>query len=376
LRSAITERVIYFMKTPFQEPNASGSQHELFYKNFRSAGLSDCVPIVDLRSPIEFIKGSVVGSYNVPLFSDEERHEVGCVYKQQGHLPAVQLGLEFFALKVDRFLEQIIALCPERRVAIYCWRGGMRSHSVARLLTAIGFEVFLFTGGYKCYRKDVLNALESFGSHPLLVLNGRTGSGKTALLRRLPSNFPHLDFEGIANHRGSALGDFNIDIPSPTQQNFENKIADYYTRHKDAATILVEFENFIGPVTLPLVIRNNIRSSPMVYCYRCKESRIEHLVGEYVANWSSESDELFRQRMLLFKKYFSVSFREKLVGLVEERNFSEVVRLLLDQRYDVLYDKNLNKNRWLSEIEFDLTDGFDDALTWISKRVGYKESLL
>jgi tRNA 2-selenouridine synthase len=178
--------------------------------------------VLDVRSPGEFNHAFMPGALPLPLFSDEERKEVGTAYKQVSREQAIKIGLDAFGPKMRRMVEEVEekaaarglpAKCP---VYLYCWRGGMRSGAVAWLLDLYGFEVHVLAGGYKAFRNYVLDTFTL--ELPYHILGGYTGSGKTELLHRLKElGETVVDLEGLAGHKGSAFG--NIDrLPQPTQE--------------------------------------------------------------------------------------------------------------------------------------------------------------
>ena len=133
----------------------------------------------------EYVQGHIPWALSLPLFNDEERAKVGTLYKQQGKILSVQKGLEFVGPKLKGFTKFALKLnSPE--ILVHCWRGGMRSSSMAWLLETVGLKVYLLEGGYKGYRKLVQNSF----SAPLniILLGGYTGSGKTELLQLLKSS--------------------------------------------------------------------------------------------------------------------------------------------------------------------------------------------
>ncbi len=256
------------------------------WSSLRSLVQQNKLALIDTRSAAEYAQGHCPGAVNIPLLDDAERHEVGLCYKTDGRLPAVQMGLAIFSAKVDVFIDQVskasIVTTPaphnfansfdpkknRPKVAVYCWRGGMRSQAVARLLDTLGFDVLIIKGGYKAFRKEVLQALDLLAVQPLVVLNGLTGVGKTVLLKTLGKTQPTIDFEALACHRGSAFGHFAQPEPSPTQQQFENLIANAYLAVCHHKRIIVEIEGAIGPVTVPAKIRRHILQSPMIFLDR------------------------------------------------------------------------------------------------------------
>ena len=165
---------------------------------------AESTPLLDVRSPGEYAHAHIPGALSLPLFSDDERAKVGTLYKNQGKVASVQKGLEFVGPKLKGFTKFALKLGSEE-LLMHCWRGGMRSSSMAWLMESVGLRVLLLDGGYKAYRKMVLESFES--PMKIILLGGYTGSGKTELLLQLNEAGEQIvDLEGLANHKGSAFG--------------------------------------------------------------------------------------------------------------------------------------------------------------------------
>jgi tRNA 2-selenouridine synthase len=240
-------------------------------------------PVVDVRAPAEFEKGRIPGAQNLPLFSDQERAEVGTSYKQQGRTAAVQLGLSLVGPKLAFLGEKLQTLSrshPGQPLKIHCWRGGMRSGSIAWLAETLDLEVVLLEGGYKSYRQWVLALMEQ--PWPIRLLGGRTGTGKTDLLMALAEQgVAVLDLEGLANHRGSSFG--GLGLPAqPTTEHFENKIAAVLQQHRPAQEIWVEAESVqVGRCRIPSGLWQQMQGAALLEITRPVEERLEQLVAVY-----------------------------------------------------------------------------------------------
>jgi tRNA 2-selenouridine synthase len=174
--------------------------------------------ILDVRSPAEYLQGHIPGAKSLPLLSDEERAKVGICYKQQGRETAVELGFEIVGPKCADFITQAKHLAPDKIVRLYCWRGGMRSESMAWLLERAGFHVTLLTGGYKAFRRWGRSLFQI--PQNIIILAGMTGTGKTEILKALAAKGEQiLDLEQLANHRGSSYGSLG-QLPQPTNEQF------------------------------------------------------------------------------------------------------------------------------------------------------------
>src|SRR5690606_21350444 len=139
---------------------------------------------------------------NMPLLDDAQREQVGIRYKQQGPQAAIALGLELAtpSLRAARLAQWREFYRQHPDGYLYCFRGGLRSQTTQQWLREAGIDYPRVLGGYKAMRGFLLGEFErSVRELPLLVLGGRTGSGKTAFLLQTP---PFLDLEGLARHRG------------------------------------------------------------------------------------------------------------------------------------------------------------------------------
>jgi tRNA 2-selenouridine synthase len=321
---------------------------------------------VDLRSPGEFSQGSIPGALNIPLFSNNQRHEIGLTYKTVGRLSAVSLGVEMFAeMAADQYQRFTEIAGASQEVVVHCARGGMRSQSVSIWLNSLGIRAHTLKGGYKQFRNDVLLALAQLGRHSLLVLDGRTGVGKTDLIRSLPEELPTLDLEGIANHRGSAFGDFAIGAPSPTQQNFENRLANRFLNFETHPKILCEIEQVIGPITLDLQFRRSLLQQPIVMLTRDFDDRVKRLAKEYAQGWQPEDDERFIERSKLLQRYISKENLLSIQKAVLDRKFEVATAQLLNLRYDPVYDRGFKRRNQPVLAEFNLTYEESEARAFI-----------
>ncbi len=329
---------------------------------------SRAYPLLDLRSPKEFELGHIPNAFNLPLLNNEERHQVGKLYKEAGKSEAVARGLEIFAAKASNFLAEIEKLAPNKKLAVHCWRGGMRSYLVGYWLSLAGFEVRILKGGYKSFRKDVLEGIDRLAQHPKIVLNGRTGSGKTLFIEDLiKRGCAAINLEALAHHRGSTFGGLAQKEKSPTQQNFENQLYDVYLDFEKAPRILLEIENFIGPVCVPQHIRESLQSSPMIFISRNFEDRVAILEKTYCEEWSAEAEAEFTCNIVLLRKYLSQEEEIKIVQAIQRKDFSYAISQLLTLRYDKVYDKSLRRHQQQALAHFNLSSEEDAAKDFVQK---------
>lgn len=238
------------------------------------------LPMVDVRTAAEFDNGHIPGAQNLPVFSNQERVVVGTKYKRAGKDSAVLLGLELVGPKLAWFVRQAKKIAPDKKILIHCWRGGMRSGSMAWLFETAGFTVYLLEGGYKAYRTYNRNRFAD--KSEIIILGGMTGSGKTEVLHEMMEmGHQVLDLEGVANHKGSvfgALGQAN----QPTSENFENELAQIWSKFDFFRPIWIEDEsNSVGAVWINDVLFLRMRNADVISMDISKEERIKRLVKEY-----------------------------------------------------------------------------------------------
>jgi tRNA 2-selenouridine synthase len=238
------------------------------------------IPVVDVRSPAEFEQGHIPGAINIPLFNNEERAIVGILYKKSGRLDAVLAGLEIAGKKMRQLAEPGFKAAKNKKLLLHCWRGGMRSASMAWLFETCGIQCFVLQGGYKSYRQFV----REYFSFPfnLLVIGGMTGSGKTAILKEIEKqSYQVLKLEEIAHHKGSVFGNLG-EYPQNTNEHFENEIFNALICFDIEKPIFVEDESRnIGRNTIPPEFFETLTQSRLIVTDMNKELRIHRLVEDY-----------------------------------------------------------------------------------------------
>ena len=239
--------------------------------------------IIDVRTPAEFAQGHIPGAVNVPLFSNQERTEIGIVYIQQGRIPAVSLGLRRVGPRLEELARTLLGLTDpaDRRLRIHCWRGGMRSASVAWLMeSTFGCRVTTLMGGYKAFRRWVLASFAI--PREVRVVAGLTGCGKTVILKQLADlGACVVDIERLANHKGSAFGNLGEDA-QPTQAQFENDLAFAWRATDPARPVWLEDESrMIGRRVLPDALWERKNHARFHVVALPDDERIAHLCQTY-----------------------------------------------------------------------------------------------
>lgn len=237
------------------------------------------LPVFDARCPKEYQQGHIPGALNLPLLNDEERHVVGITYKEKGNHEAVKKGFDLVGHKFSAYIREAETLAPDRKIMIYCWRGGMRSNIMAWLLNLAGFEVYLLKGGYKSYRRWCNEQFASPGK--IIIVSGKTGVGKTEILNQLAqAGEAILDLEGLASHKGSAFGGLG-QKSQPSQEQFENDLGWQLSQNKSEYLWAESESRFIGKMRIPDILFDLLCASAMIEITRSTELRAERILSEY-----------------------------------------------------------------------------------------------
>lgn len=243
-------------------------------------------PIIDVRAPIEFNSGSIPGSVNLPLLTDEERHAVGATYKQKGRDVAIELGHHLVSgeKRSSRIAQWAQFVSKNPNSVITCFRGGMRSKISQTWLTEAGFSRPRVQGGYKSFRRFLLRELERLSQREMFVVTGTTGSGKTLLIEEAEKFRPTIHLEKIAKHRGSVFGAY--DEPQPSQSDFENQLTycllKQVARNEKSPIIIEDESRMIGHSVQPEKFFLNLRNSGVLLLDEPLEQRVQVIFDEYV----------------------------------------------------------------------------------------------
>lgn len=236
--------------------------------------------LIDVRSPSEYAESTIPGSLNIPFFDDQEREEIGTLYKQVSVDAAQERGLEIISAKLPGFIKQFAAV-PGKK-AVFCWRGGMRSRTTATLLSLMNIHSYRLTGGYRAYRQWVVAMLESMSYEPpAYVIHGHTGNGKTALLRLLKERgYPVIDLERLAGHRGSVFGE--IGLRAHNQKTFDALLLDELIETANAPYVLMEAESKrIGKVVIPELVMAKKEQGTHIRIELPIEARVQNILKDY-----------------------------------------------------------------------------------------------
>ncbi len=302
--------------------------------------------VLDVRSPSEFAADHLPRAINLPVLNDEERVRVGTLYLQSP-FEAQRLGAAMISRNIARHLETVLQHKPKSwQALIYCWRGGMRSGAMAHVLAQVGWRISCLQGGYKTYRRHVLDALDVLPAQfDLRVVCGPTGSGKSRLLQSLAAMEAQvLDLEQLSQHRGSLLGNLPGQA-QPAQKMFESRVWEALRGFDLRRPVFVEAESrMIGVLRVPEALLGRMRTAPCIAIEAALQARIELLLEDY-AHFLSDPD-LLGQRLALLTELHGHKIIAHWNVLAGAGLWSELVQELLERHYDPAYRRS-------SEISFE-----------------------
>ena len=353
--------------------------------SFRDLLRSD-TPFLDVRAELEFAAGTLPGSFNIPILNNDERHQVGTCYKQQGQAQAIELGHQL--VSGDTKQQRIARWCQFAKdnpnAHLYCWRGGMRSNLTQQWMQQAGVDIPLIEGGYKALRRVLLDEIEATAHSPMIIIGGKTGTAKTPLINELATG---IDLEGFAHHRGSSFGR-RVEEP-PCQVNFENRLAIELLKKRHAFNhhpLCFEDESrMIGPISLPHNLWLAMCETPIAVVEMSLEFRVQRILQEYVVEMEQEhlavdteqGYQNYRQHLLaslyrIRKRLGSERYQqlEKVMNgaLDQQQSSGDVsaheawIETLLVDYYDPMYEHQLQNKQ--SRIQF--SGDYQQVAAWVS----------
>jgi tRNA 2-selenouridine synthase len=320
--------------------------------------LAESIPVIDVRSPKEYITGHIPGAVNIPIFDDNERIVVGTKYKKEGRIPAIIEGLKLTGPSMSSKLELALKSTGNGKLLVHCWRGGMRSEAMAWLFSLGGIETEVLEGGYKSYRNYILNSLSK--QRKMIVLGGMTGSGKTHILRFLSGYGQQvIDLEALASHKGSAFGSLG-QSPQPSTEQFANNLFNECNQLTKDLPLWVEDESRnIGTVFIPDSFYLNMQNTWTIILMMDVRTRLPRLMEEY----STYPAESLKTAILKISKRLGGDNTRDALKAVEDGNIARAIEITLCY-YDKAYMFGLKKksDRNLIYVETDSDDIETNAL--------------
>jgi len=310
-----------------------------------ASSMAEFDAIIDVRSPAEFALDHIPGAINLPVLNNEERIEIGTLYKQVSPFAAKKLGAAYVSRNIANHLESSLINFPrEWRPLIYCWRGGERSGAFTHILNRVGWKAMQLQSGYQGFRRVVIDGLDQAAKDfSFQVIAGMTGSGKTRILQEIGALGQQiLDLEGLAIHRGSVLGN-EPNIEQPSQKGFETNLWNALNQLDPNKIVFVESESKkVGGLHIPDPLMERIREGQCIELRSGTATRVSWLLREYrhfLAN-----PESFKQKLgLLTSRYGKVQV-SKWHEAIDAGDFESLVEELLVMHYDPSYQSSIVRN--------------------------------
>jgi len=300
--------------------------------------------VIDVRSPDEFALDHLPDAVNLPVLSNEERARVGTINAEQSSFEANRIGAAIISRNIAQLLENELAEKPRHwRALIYCWRGGNRSGSLATVLARIGYRVQVLEGGYRAYRRWVIDALQPLSEQQFRVIGGRTGTGKSRILRALGElGAQVLDLEALANHRGSVLG-LLPQTSQPSQKMFDTRLRVALAQLDQQQPVYVESESRkIGQVQVPESLITQIRKSPCNIIDMSVPARAHFLLDDY-PHFVDQPNLLIAH----LEKLNAMHGGKKIADwttMIRSEQWHPFVQDMLTNHYDPSYDQSMRRN--------------------------------
>jgi tRNA 2-selenouridine synthase len=336
----------------------------------------DC--IIDVRSPAEFALDHIPGAVNYPVLDNEERAQIGTLYKQDSPFAAKKLGAALVSRNIANHLEKHFQDFPRTwRPLVYCWRGGERSGAFTHILNRIGWKAMQLEGGYQGFRRTVIDGLdEAAKQFSFRVICGMTGSGKTRVLQEARDYGAQiLDLEALAIHRGSVLGN-EPNIEQPSQKGFETALWNALRALDPSRPVLVESESKkVGGLHVPDALMEKIRSGACIELRSSPQTRVSWLIREY-HHFLTDTDN-FKAKLALLTAHYGKVQIAKWNEAIDAGEFLGLVEELLIKHYDPSYQSSIVRNFPQYNIDHfvQLEDDSDEAFAKAAKAIVSKLKL-
>ncbi len=289
-----------------------------------------------MRSQNEFLEDSIPSSINLPVLNNNERIIIGTKYKENS-FDARKIGAALINNNISKIIKKNI-FEKKDKILIYCWRGGLRSLSLYLVLKQIGFDVEILEDGYKSYRKYVVfffeNKIEEYSFNQI---KGVTGVGKTLFLKNLKKSTQVIDLEGIANHKGSILGDIP-NIKQPNQKMFETKLFEQLMKFNKKNIVWVESESIkIGKLNIPSKLWKKMGVGLNIKLKSTVEERVKFILKDY--KYFTKEPKLMMNAMRVLKKIIKKDDYKVIEESLNNEDYITFVEALINHHYDKVYKK-------------------------------------
>ena len=159
-----------------------------------------------------------------------------------------------------------------------------------------------------------------------IVLCGKTGSGKTQVLRQFElCGYPVIDLEKIASHRGSAFGGLLLDS-QPSQQHFNNEIEKSFSKFNRSAYIFIENKSVsLGKRKIPDWVYKKMGQGIFIFLDVEKKTRISNILHKY----KDVGKDGFMNSLYKLKKRLSANVMNKCEIFLNAENYEAFIENIL-----------------------------------------------
>lgn len=328
---------------------------------------------IDVRSESEYEADTIPGAINMPILNDSEREHVGYVYTQIDSEKAKMIGLEYASFKLVNFYEKAKEIEKNNKyVALFCYRGGMRSNSIANVLDTMGINLFLIKGGYKSYRKHVLEQITKYKrKFKFIVLHGYTGAGKTKILDLLERKGKSiLDLETLAQNSGSVFGSIAFEGQSNSQKKFESLLLKRFEDILDTYVFVESESKRVGKVVLPEFLFDDMDNGYHILIDTSLEKRIQNIIDDYINIISSTKDIEIKDAIMKLTKKIGAKKVNMLIEELDKKNYSFIAKELMINYYDPLYKYSIDKVD-----KYDKIIKYEDINSVVNQLVAFADNL-
>ncbi|NBI07915.1 tRNA 2-selenouridine(34) synthase MnmH [Senegalia massiliensis] len=340
--------------------------------NYKDIKNDNNIVYIDVRSPKEYEEDTIPNSINIPILNNKEREEIGYIYTQVNKDKARRLGLKYASKKLINYYDEINKIIDlNKKAVLFCYRGGMRSSSIAKVLDVLSMPIYVIDGGYKEYRNYVINNLNSYDKKfKFIVLHGYTGVGKTEALKTLElKGHEVLDLENIAQNSGSVFGNIFYKNKSSNQKKFESLLLNKFLNFKDTFIFVESESKRIGNSIMPDFLYNNIQNGYHILIQTNLNNRIKTIENDYLNNKKNNKD-LVVKAIRNLKKRLGKKTTLELEKQFINGNYKYVIKELMLNYYDPLYNHSINKIT-----EYDMVINYDDINELTKELIDFKSKL-
>ena len=308
---------------------------------FKNKVLGDYNVIIDVRTPLEYEEDHIPKSVNFPVLTNKQRHQIGIKYKENSFL-AKKIGAQLISNNISKIISKFNFI-KDKKILIYCWRGGLRSLSLYLVLKQIGYDVSILEGGYKSYRKFVVSFLEKDApKYKYNQIMGITGVGKTLFLKELSKKYQVIDLEGLARHKGSILGN----IPKkfqPTQKYFETLIYEKLIHFHKKKNIWIEAESIkVGKLNVPSLIWKAMPLGKNIKLVSSLDERINYILKDY--KYFTNDPDLMKEAIRVLRQIIPREDFQNIELSLKRKDYYDFVKSLIVYHYDKAYKKTRAEN--------------------------------